>query len=101
MFSKIAIGVHSGVPYYDSTEMFIADSLNILDGYFNGTVLLDAPFLSFTKHQIYEYCIENNVPLELTYSCERGNMLPCGICPSCKDRRLLNEFPFVQEERMK
>lgn len=91
-FSKIAIGIHSGVSYYDCTELFLKDCQNILDGYFGGTVVVAAPFVSFTKLQIYEYCIENNIPLELTYSCEKSSEEPCGICPSCIDRRILDEL---------
>lgn len=97
--SNIAIGVHRGVPYYDCSEVFIADCQNLLDGYFTGTVLLDAPFLKFTKRQIYDYCIENKVPVELTYSCEKGNTQPCGTCSSCLDRRILDEFSCVSKKK--
>lgn len=86
----IAIGIHSGCDYYDSTGNFIDDCQCLLDGYFHGTVNIDAPFINFTKEEIYDYCIDKSVPIHLTYSCETMNNTPCGSCPSCIDRRLLS-----------
>lgn len=94
-FSKICIGIHSGTPYYDSSEVFLKDCQNIIDGYYGGTVLIDAPFLRFIKEHVYQYCDENKVPISLTFSCENSNDKPCGVCPSCKDRRLLRESSIL------
>lgn len=88
--SKIAIGIHQGTAYYDCSAQFLRDCQQILDGYFGGTVLIEAPFIDFSKKHIYEYCLINNVPIHLTYSCEKSNVKPCGECSSCKDRRILN-----------
>lgn len=86
-YSKISIGIHSGTPYYDCSKTFVEDSQRILDGYFMGTVLLDVPFIEFTKSKIIEYCLQENVPINLTYSCENGYEKNCGKCLSCLDRR--------------
>ncbi|WP_336990011.1 7-cyano-7-deazaguanine synthase [Bacillus infantis] len=90
-FAKIGIGIHRGTPYYDCSEVFLNDCQKIIDGYFRGTLTIDAPFLQHTKEQVYRYCIENKIPTSLTFSCENSNDKPCGSCPSCEDRRLLNE----------
>lgn len=90
--SRIAIGTHYGTPYYDCSAMFMTDCQNIIDGYYDGTLTVEAPFLHYTKEQIFQYCRDNDIPLKLTYSCEKGNNTPCGTCPSCKDRSILNEF---------
>ncbi|KAB2336196.1 ATPase [Cytobacillus depressus] len=91
-YSKIAIGIHAGTPYYDCSQTFVEDCQRIIDGYFSGTVLLDVPFLQFTKKQIIDYCIQKSIPVDLTYSCELGHEGNCGRCLSCKDRRrILNE----------
>ncbi|PGN62185.1 ATPase [Priestia megaterium] len=89
--SLISIGIHSGTPFYDSSPNFIKDIQTILNGYFGGTTRVIAPFLDYSKCQVYEYSIKNEVPIELTYSCELGRIKPCGNCLSCIDRRLLNE----------
>lgn len=83
---RIAIGIHSGSPYYDSGSYFLKDCQRILDGYFAGVVRIEAPFINLTKSDIISYCRHNNVPIELTYSCQRSEIHPCHECPSCKER---------------
>ena len=86
----ISLGIHSGTPYYDCTENFSNDIKNILNGYSNGKIRFDAPFLKWNKKMIYDYCKLQKIPVELTYSCEIGINGPCGECPSCKDRSNFN-----------
>ena len=57
----------------------------VLDLYSEG-VQLAMPFLHWTKAEVFEYCLIKDVPLHLTYSCERGLDPPCGYCLSCMDR---------------
>ena len=84
--TRIALGIHSGTEYYDCSKWFVDDCQRILDGYFGGTVRVEAPFLNFGKGGIAEYCKANDVPIHLTYSCQRQNYPPCGACSSCQDR---------------
>lgn len=90
-FSMISLGIHSGTPYYDSSVTFINDMQELLNGYFGGTVRLIAPFINYSKKQVFEYVISNQVPFQMTYSCEIGLKEPCRKCPSCIDRRLLDD----------
>ena len=85
--ARIALGIHSGSPYYDCSRLFIEDCQRVLDGYFQGIVRLEAPFLDFGKRDIVRYCKTNNVPIQLTYSCQTQNYPPCGKCTSCLDRQ--------------
>jgi len=86
----ISLGIHSGTPYYDCSEEFVNLINDLLKGYSNGEILLDAPFLKWNKNMIIQYCKDHNVPIDLTYSCENGEEHPCGRCLSCLDRRILN-----------
>jgi 7-cyano-7-deazaguanine synthase len=86
----LSLGIHAGVPYYDTSKQFISDMQKIFTSYSNGQIKLDAPFLKWNKPMIYQYCIDNHVPIELTYSCEKRGETPCGECNSCLDRRELN-----------
>ena len=90
--SVIAIGIHSGTVYQDCSKHFLTKMQNIIDLYENGRIELSAPFIDFTKSEIYSYCIERRVPIELTYSCESGDPTPCGECLSCKDREMLDAY---------
>lgn len=89
--ARIALGIHSGSNHYDCTQSFMDDCQQILDGYFAGTVTLEAPFLDFGKPDIIKYCKENSVPIHLTYSCQRQNYPSCGKCTSCHDRERFYE----------
>ena len=86
----LALGIHAGTEYYDCSEHFTNSLNDILSGYRGGEVVLATPFLSWTKQQVYGFCIEHRVPVQLTWSCEVGPSSPCGRCLSCKDREHLN-----------
>lgn len=81
----IAIGVHSGTEYYDCSPDFIIVAQSILDGYADGRIRVVAPFLNWTKDQVFDYARDGGLPLNLTYSCESGGPNPCGKCRSCLD----------------
>jgi 7-cyano-7-deazaguanine synthase len=85
----VVLGVHSGTPYYDCSSSFLSTVQVIVDGQCDGRIRIAAPFLEWTKKQIWSYCMEHRVPLELTYSCERGLERPCGICLTCRDLETL------------
>ncbi|KGK98224.1 hypothetical protein LI82_10925 [Methanococcoides methylutens] len=86
----LSLGIHSGVPYYDCTPAFVHDMNRIVESYTDGQVNLDAPFLNWDKLMVYDYCKNEDVPVNLTYSCENGRFKPCGQCLSCLDRRILD-----------
>jgi 7-cyano-7-deazaguanine synthase len=85
--SVIAIGVHSGTDYPDCSQSFLETMQATLNAAENRSLQLAAPFGTWTKPDVVAYCRIRNVPLYLTYSCERGTQPPCGYCLSCKDRR--------------
>ena len=85
----IALGIHAGSPYYDTTQRFRNHMSALLSEYTNGEVQFDAPFLSVEKPGIVEFGKAHELPFDLTYSCETGATPSCGKCPSCKDREVL------------
>lgn len=85
----IAMGIHSGTPYSDCSSEFLSAMSAVSTIVSNGRVDLDFPFMDWTKRDILAYCTQNNVPLDLTYSCLVGTVPPCGICSSCQDRNQL------------
>lgn len=86
----IAIGIHAGPPYYDCTPAFLSGVQVLFDGYANGQIKAAAPFLRMNKSEVWRYGQSANLPMEITYSCERGGEQPCGKCASCRDRKKLN-----------
>lgn len=86
----IAIGIHTGTPYYDCSKDFIDRTQQIIDGYAGGKVTIGVPFLEWNKLEVWNYLQKFRLPFGITYSCELGLDQPCGKCSSCKDLEALN-----------
>lgn len=82
--SGISLGIHGGVPYADCSREFIAAAQSVLH-FSSGRPSLIAPLQTWLKPEVIAYANSKNLPLNLTYSCEAGD-LPCGACLSCLDR---------------
>ena len=91
--SSVAIGIHAGAPYYDCSEAFLREINRLFDGYFGGTLPVEAPFVGFDKEGVCAFAREADVPFDLTFSCERTSGAPCGECLSCRDRIACLERP--------
>jgi|GEM_PF-555853 len=88
--SIIAMGIHAGTPYYDCSPAFAEKVDALLQEQSGGDLRFLAPFLTWSKAEIYEYCRQEGLDLSSTYSCEAGGDSPCGCCLSCQDRLRLN-----------
>ena len=86
----LATGIHAGTSYFDCSQGFLSAMQDVVDGYCNGRVKLAAPFIRWSKQQIFAFCKSERVPIGLTYSCEKGTEQPCKVCLSCQDRRTLD-----------
>ena len=85
----IALGIHSGTAYYDCTVPFLETTNRLVAEYTDGQMELIAPFIEWSKKDVFEQFKASGVPIELTYSCEGGQVPACGTCLSCRDRRIL------------
>ena len=45
-----------------------------------------SPLINLNKEDIFQLAFDNNVPLEKTWSCYSGDLVPCGKCDSCRIR---------------
>jgi 7-cyano-7-deazaguanine synthase len=82
----LAIGIHSGTPFYDCGATFLGKVKALIADYSGGTIRVVAPWLDLTKADVVVIARELGVPLQLTYSCQVGQEQPCGRCLSCRDR---------------
>ncbi len=85
----LALGIHAGTRYFDCQPTFVSLWERLLDGYTDGRIRVGCPFLDWKKADIWQYCRDNDVPLDLTWSCESKSQKACGRCLSCKDREVL------------
>lgn len=81
----LAIGVHDRTPYYDCSKPFIRDIKSIVSSCTDGKTQLVCPLEEWSKVTIFTYAKDNFLPINKTYSCEKGVKPPCGICLSCRD----------------
>lgn len=88
----ISSGIHSGTKYYDCSAKFQRSFSNLLSEMTDGKVEAFAPFLNWSKVEVYKYALDNDLPLGLTHSCESDLMTPCGECLSCLDLQLLQSL---------
>jgi 7-cyano-7-deazaguanine synthase len=86
MAGTIALGIHAGARYYDSTPAFLKAAQALVAAYTDGKVQAAAPFVSMSKAQVWELAHKLKVPVQATYSCQAGTPRPCGVCESCQDR---------------
>lgn len=70
----VALGIHAGTPYVDCSSEFVVEMGHVFSLYERGAVRIDAPFLNWSKQQIWMYATTNNVPLQLTHSSNPEDM---------------------------
>jgi len=72
----ISLGIHAGTPYTDCSPEFVQGMQQIFDLYEHGRVRIDAPFIEWTKLDIWSYAKAQNVPLHLTHSNNLDSLRP-------------------------
>ena len=85
----LGVGVHAGTSYYDCSEAFVACIGKLVAEQTDGRVSVVAPFVTWTKKDVYDYFVYSGLPIAATYSCESGTQPECGACASCRDRKAL------------
>lgn len=60
-------------------------------------VNLKVPYEASRKYEIVKIGAALNVPFELTYSCYNGGKYHCGVCPTCKERKLAFELAKIND----
>jgi len=81
----IVLGIHQGTSFADCTTTFTEQLNSQLLFLSDGTLRLDCPFLKWSKLDIASYALAHAVPINLTYSCEKGSLSPCKECVKCRD----------------
>jgi 7-cyano-7-deazaguanine synthase len=85
----IALGIHQGTSFADCTATFAEQLNRQLHFLSDGSLRLDCPFLEWSKLDIARYAIVYAVPINLTYSCEKGSLPPCKECVKCRDTQAI------------
>lgn len=73
--------------YWDCTTEFLDRMNGVLGLNRRQPIVLHAPFMMMRKSEILKIGMELGVNYAETWSCYRGKDKPCGVCPSCVERR--------------
>ena len=88
-FDSVSYAAHGGdhAIYPDCREVFtkaLDQALRLADWH---KISLHYPFVGFTKADLVKMGADIDVPFERTWSCYRGEVLHCGRCGTCLERR--------------
>jgi len=90
---NIGIGVHSvDSPYPDCRAEFVSaaeaaiNASSVMVAKKKDRITVWTPFLGMTKTEVLKIGLELGVSYELTYSCYKGIIPPCGECATCRQR---------------
>lgn len=75
--------------YPDCTAAFIQGLNKVTAVCYGNKIKVDAPFIDWGKDKVYKTAQALGVPIATTWSCYEGKDAPCGVCPACLDRRIL------------
>ena len=94
----IALGIHQGTGFADCSEGFARQAGELLELLSGGRLRLDCPFVHWSKLDVARYAVSQGVPLDLTYSCERGSVPPCKECVKCQDVEMISKALQAESE---
>lgn len=86
----VGFNVEEAEFFPDNSRKFMESANSALAYSTRNKVTVISPTLEMTKREIVEAGLSVGAPLELIYSCYRGEVVHCGRCPNC--RRLVDAF---------
>jgi len=70
----------------DCSIEFFKNFENIVKLALNFEITINLPVIDYTKDEIFLYCKDHNLPVDISYSCQKGGTEHCLKCPSCIER---------------
>lgn len=71
----------------DNSKEFLEKFNNLLETGSPQNIEIKAPAIDLNKVEIVQLGERVNAPMELSYSCYKGNQKHCGVCESCMRRK--------------
>lgn len=69
--------------FEDQTKLFLNKTSELLTISLETDIKIIAPLMEFSKRDVIELCKQKGI--DKTYSCHKGDELPCGICVACRE----------------
>jgi 7-cyano-7-deazaguanine synthase len=77
---------HDIYGYWDTTLEFLEAINSVVSLNRKNRIVIEAPFVDFSKGQIVKRGLELEVDYSKTWSCYNGRLFACGICSTCVER---------------
>lgn len=76
-----------GATFPDNSKPYMEKFNELIDIGSPDKIRIEAPAIDLNKEEIVNLGIEVGAPMELSYSCYKGDDKPCGVCESCVRRK--------------
>ena len=76
-----------GATFPDNSKEYLNEFNNLIEVGSPEKIRIEAPAIDLNKEEIVELGIDVGAPMELSYSCYKGEEKPCGVCESCMRRK--------------
>ena len=75
-----------GATFPDNSKVYMEKFNELIKEGSPEKIKIEAPAIDLNKEEIVKLGIEVGAPMELSYSCYKGEDKPCGVCESCVRR---------------
>ena len=76
-----------GVTFPDNSKEYLEEFNELISVASPDKIRIEAPCIDLNKEEIVELGVETGAPIDLSYSCYKGESKPCGVCESCMRRK--------------
>lgn len=86
---KIIVGwdAEEAATFPDNSKEFLETFNELIDVGSPEKIIIEAPAIDLNKEEIVELGLKVGAPIELSYSCYKGDIKHCGVCESCMRRK--------------
>ena len=76
-----------GETFPDNSKEYLDEFNELISVSSPEKIRIEAPAINLNKEEIVNLGVEVGAPMELSYSCYKGEDEPCGVCESCMRRK--------------
>ncbi len=76
-----------GATFPDNSKEYMEEFNELINVGSPNKIRIEAPAIDLNKEEIVKLGLDVGAPMELSYSCYKGDDNPCGVCESCMRRK--------------
>ena len=76
-----------GATFPDNSKEYLNEFNELINVGSPNKIRIEAPCIDLNKEEIVKLGVEIGAPIDLSYSCYKGEIEPCGVCESCMRRK--------------